>query len=113
MLDTRIAEQLAGDAAIGLASLLEKYAGVKLSKTHQKADWSQRPLPPGMLEYAAADTRHLPELRAALRARLEQLGRLAWAEEEFLRLEGLRWPRPGQPHPPPHLRPPRPNTHPP
>src|SRR5258708_21505130 len=49
-----------------------------------------------MLESAAADTRHLPELRAALRARLEQLGRLAWAEEEFLRLEGLRWTGPGE-----------------
>lgn len=96
LFDTRIAAQLAGEPAIGLASLLEKYAGVKLSKTHQKADWSQRPLPPGMLEYAAADTRHLPELRAALRARLEQLGRLSWAEEEFVRLESLRWTGPGE-----------------
>lgn len=95
LFDTRIAAQLAGESAIGLASLLEKYAGVKLSKTHQKADWSQRPLPPAMLEYAAADTRHLPELRAALRARLEALGRLAWAEEEFVRLETLRWTGPG------------------
>ncbi len=95
LFDTRIAAQLAGEPAIGLASLLEKYAGVKLSKTHQKADWSQRPLPPAMLEYAAADTRHLPELRAALRARLETLGRLAWAEEEFVRLEALRWTGPG------------------
>ncbi len=95
LFDTRIAAQLAGEPAIGLASLLEKYAGVKLSKTHQKADWSQRPLPRAMLEYAAADTRHLPELRAALRARLEQLGRLAWAEEEFVRLEALRWTGPG------------------
>jgi ribonuclease D len=95
LFDTRIAAQLAGEPAIGLASLLEKYAGVKLSKTHQKADWSQRPLPPAMLEYAAADTRHLPELRAALRARLEALGRLAWAEEEFVRLEALRWTGPG------------------
>ena len=96
LFDTRIAAQLAGEPAIGLASLLEKHAGVKLSKTHQKADWSQRPLPPGMLEYAAADTRYLPELRAALRTRLESLGRLAWAEEEFLRLEHLRWTGPAE-----------------
>lgn len=91
LFDTRIAAQLAGEPAIGLASLLEKYLGVKLSKAHQKADWSQRPLPPAMLAYAAADTRHLPALRAALAARLTALGRLAWAEEEFVRLEGLRW----------------------
>src|SRR3989449_9969198 len=89
--DTRIAAQLAGEPAVGLAALLEKYVGVKLSKEHQKADGSRRPLPPAMLEYAAADTRHLPALREALRARLMTLGRLAWAEEEFARLEALRW----------------------
>src|SRR3989454_6110721 len=89
--DTRIAAQLGGERAVGLAALLDKYLGVKLSKEHQKADWSRRPLPPAMLEYAAADTRHLPALREALRARLVALGRLAWAEEEFARLEALRW----------------------
>jgi len=59
LFDTRIAAQLAGEPAIGLAALLEKYVGVKLSKAHQRADWSQRPLPPEMLSYAADDTRHL------------------------------------------------------
>src|SRR5439155_270413 len=71
--DTRIAAQLAGEPAVGLAALLEKYVGVKLAKEHQKADWSRRPLPPAMLEYAAADTQHLPALRDALRDRLPQL----------------------------------------
>ena len=91
LFDTRIAAQLAGEPAVGLAALLEKYAGVKLAKEHQKADWSRRPLPPPMLDYAAADTAHLPALRERLRARLTELGRLAWAEEEFARLEDLRW----------------------
>jgi ribonuclease D len=36
-----------------------------------------------MLDYAAADTRHLPVLRDTLRNRLRELGRLDWAEEEF------------------------------
>src|SRR5207247_5595050 len=89
--DTRIAAQLAGEPAVGLAALLEKYVGVKLTKEHQKGDWSRRPLPPAMLEYAAADTRHLPALREALAARLRELGRLEWAAEEFTRLEALRW----------------------
>src|SRR5437867_11078117 len=44
-----------------------------------------------MLAYAAADTAHLPPLRAALRERLVALGRLGWAEGEFQRLEVLRW----------------------
>ena len=91
LFDTRIAAQLAGEPAIGLAALLEKYVGVKLSKAHQRADWSQRPLPPEMLSYAADDTRHLPVLREALRTRLRELGRLEWAEEEFGPLEALRW----------------------
>lgn len=91
LFDTRVAAQLAGEPAIGLAALLEKYIGIKLSKTHQKADWSQRPLTPAMLDYAAADTAHLPALRDALETRLRELGRWEWATEEFTRLEGLRW----------------------
>lgn len=91
LFDTRIAAQLVGEPAIGLAALLEKYASVKLAKEHQKADWSQRPLPPPMLAYAAEDTRHLLALRDALERRLRELGRFEWASEEFTRLEGLRW----------------------
>jgi len=91
LFDTRIAAQLAGEPAVGLAALLAKYVGVTLAKEHQKADWSRRPLPPAMLAYAAADTQHLPALREALRSRLAALQRLAWAEEEFTRLEDLRW----------------------
>lgn len=89
--DTRIAAQLAGEPAIGLAALLEKHLGITLSKTHQKADWSLRPLPAGMLAYAADDTRHLLALRDVLAERLRAADRLAWADEEFQRLEGLRW----------------------
>jgi ribonuclease D len=89
--DTRIAAQLLGEPAVGLAALLDKHLGIKLSKAHQRADWSLRPLPAAMLAYAAADTRHLPSLRDALRDRLEASGRLTWAQEEFGRLEALRW----------------------
>jgi ribonuclease D len=91
LFDTRIAAQLAGEPAIGLAALAEKYVGVKLDKEHQKGDWSRRPLPPAMLAYAAADTQHLLALRDALEQRLNALGRLAWAIEEFKQLESLRW----------------------
>jgi ribonuclease D len=91
LFDTRIAAQLVGEPAIGLAAMLEKYLGVTLAKEHQKADWSRRPLPAAMLAYAAADTEHLLALRGRLRERLTGLGRLGWAEEEFTRLEQLRW----------------------
>ena len=89
--DTRIAAQLLGIKSFGLAALLEQFFGVKLDKKHQRADWSLRPLPQGMLDYAAQDTRYLLDLRDQLRARLEKLGRLDWAKEEFERLEGTKW----------------------
>jgi len=89
--DTRIAAQLLGLKAFGLAALLERYFGVKLDKKHQRADWSLRPLTPGMLDYAAQDTRYLLDLRDRLRAELEEKGRWAWAAEEFARLDGTRW----------------------
>jgi ribonuclease D len=89
--DTRVAAQLLGLKAFGLAALLERYFGVKLDKKHQRADWSMRPLPADMLEYAAQDTLYLLELRDRMRADLEKKGRLSWAREEFGRLEGTRW----------------------
>jgi ribonuclease D len=96
--DTRVAAQLLNEPGVGLAALLEKYLGVRLDKRFQRADWSARPLSPEMLEYAASDTRHLPELRDILKRQLEARGRLAWAEEEFGLLEGIRWAPPnGEP----------------
>ncbi|HET7585036.1 MAG TPA: ribonuclease D [Gemmatimonadaceae bacterium] len=89
--DTRVAAQLLGIRAFGLAALLERYFGVQLDKKWQRADWSTRPLPPAMLEYAAQDTRYLLQLRDRMRDDLERAGRLPWAEEEFRRMEGTQW----------------------
>ena len=91
LFDTKIAAQFLGEQAFGLGSLVEKYLGITLEKKHQRADWAQRPLPADMLHYAAEDTRHLPELRDALRAELAARGRLAWAQEEFAIAQQTRW----------------------
>ena len=48
--DTRVAAQLLGFTAFGLAALLERYFEVKLDKKHQRADWSMRPLTADMLD---------------------------------------------------------------
>jgi len=91
LFDTRVAAQLLGIRVFGLAALLQRYLGLKLDKKHQRADWSMRPLPPDMRDYAAQDTMHLLELRDALARDLEGAGRWSWAEEEFARIEGTRW----------------------
>ena len=91
LFDTQTAAALLGEPSLGLASLLETYFGVRLSKKYQRADWAKRPLPEEMLAYAAADTQHLHALADLLRERLESMGRLAWAQEESAVMESLRW----------------------
>lgn len=92
--DTRVAAQLLGIRAFGLAALLERSFGLKLDKKHQRADWSMRPLPKDMLDYASQDTMYLLELRDRLAGELEEAGRWSWAKEEFERAEGTRWESP-------------------
>ncbi len=89
--DTMICAQLLGYEAIGLAALLQRHFGLAVDKSHQRADWAQRPLGPELLAYAANDTHHLIELAAILRRELEALGRWEWALEEFERLESIRF----------------------
>lgn len=91
LFDTQIAAAFLGERSLGLGSVVEKYLGLKLPKAYQRADWAERPLSEGMLDYAATDTVHLPNLRDRLREELVQRGRLAWAEEEFRRREETRW----------------------
>lgn len=91
LFDTRVAAQLLGIKAFGLAALLEQYFGVKLDKKHQRADWSMRPLTADMLDYAAQDTRHLLGLRDQLHQQLLAKNRWHWAQEEFIRAETTRW----------------------
>lgn len=91
LIDTSICAQLLGYEAFGLAALLERHFGLKVDKSHQRADWAMRPLPPDMLDYAAMDTRYLIPLAHKLRDDLAALGRWEWAVEEFSRLEQVRF----------------------
>lgn len=87
LFDTQIAAQLLGEETLGLAGLLESRFGMRLSKKFQRADWAERPLSDGMLEYAADDTRHLMRLADWLTAELAEARRLGWAKEECRALE--------------------------
>jgi ribonuclease D len=85
-LDTAVAASLCGYGdSIGLASLLQKTLAVHLNKGHARTDWSLRPLPEQLLDYAHADVVYLVKLASCLLNELDQLGRKLWA----LRLSGL------------------------
>lgn len=90
LFDTMIACQLLGEPAVGLAAVLKKRFGVELDKKYQQADWSKRPLPPEMLDYAAKDTSLLLALYRELTAELAEKGRLDWVLEECELLSRVR-----------------------
>ncbi len=79
--DTQIAARLTGSRSFGLAALVEQHFGKTLSKASQKADWSRRPLPPVMLNYAVDDVRYLLPLADLLVAALREKGRVDWFYE--------------------------------
>jgi ribonuclease D len=90
LFDTMIACQFLGEPAVGLAAVLKKRFGVELDKKYQQADWSRRPLPAEMLDYAAKDTSLLIPLYRQLTVELAAKGRLAWVEEECTLLSRVR-----------------------
>jgi ribonuclease D len=91
LFDTQIAAAFLGERSLGLGAVIEKHLGLRLPKAFQRADWAERPLSAGMMDYAATDTAHLIPLRDRLHALLQEKGRLHWAEEEFQRREQTRW----------------------
>ncbi|MCY4575831.1 MAG: HRDC domain-containing protein [Chloroflexi bacterium] len=97
--DTSIAAQFCGMRRVGLDSVLLDALGVSIvkSKSLQRADWTVRPLPDEALQYAVDDVLHLQDLRDELVRRLEELGRMEWVEEEFQRLENIRYRAPDPP----------------
>lgn len=82
LFDTELASRFLGNAETGLNTVLQKRFGVFLEKKYQKKDWSQRPLPAAMIEYAANDTRYLIPLYEIQLRELADKGRLEWLLEE-------------------------------
>lgn len=78
ILDTQTAARLLGFRQFGLAALVEHFYGVKLSKSSQKADWGQRPLPPNMLNYALNDVNYMPDMAERLVEELRAKKRYHW-----------------------------------
>ena len=80
--DTQVAAGFIGLSSPSLATLAERLLGLRLTKGDRLTDWMQRPLTAGQRRYAAADVAHLLDLHADLTRRLEECGRLSWAQQE-------------------------------
>jgi ribonuclease D len=102
LFDTQLACKFLGLRETGLEALLRSRFHVELNKKYQRADWSQRPLSPEMVDYAAMDGRYLIPLARMLEKELEEKGRLSWVEEECLFLSKVRFTLPS--HAPLYLR---------
>lgn len=88
--DTQVAAAMVGyGTQIGYAQLVQQVVGVALDKSETFTNWAQRPLTPQQIAYALEDVRHLFALHDHLADKLQSLGRVEWAEEEFRRLQGL------------------------
>ena len=81
-MDTAVAASLCGYGdAIGLGNLLKSMLGVTIKKGHARTNWSVRPLPPQLIEYAHVDVEHLALLGRKFLEKLDKLGRREWAME--------------------------------
>lgn len=87
LFDTQIAAALLGYAPqMGYAPLVKELFDVDIDKTHTRANWLKRPLPDKYLRYAADDVDWLLPAREQLAERLEEKGRLSWAEQDSAQL---------------------------
>ena len=90
LFDTELACRFLGSKASGLDAVLTKRYNVHLNKKYQRKDWSKRPLPEEMIDYAAADVHYLVPLAKSLQQELKQKGRLSWVQEECAYLSKVR-----------------------
>jgi ribonuclease D len=86
--DTQVAAAfLDMPASIGYADLVQRRLNLTLEKGQSRTDWSQRPLSPEQLSYAAADVTYLVELYHDLKKELGNTSRWSWIEEDAQLLE--------------------------
>jgi ribonuclease D len=74
----------------GLEAVVKARFDVHLDKRFQKKDWSRRPLPPEMVEYAVKDAVWLVPLAQKIESELITMGRLEWVQEECELLSRVR-----------------------
>jgi ribonuclease D len=87
--DTQLAAGFVGHGiSMAYDRLVERALNVTLAHNETFSDWSRRPLTEAQIAYASDDVRYLFDLADALVARLDQMGRRSWAEDEIARRYG-------------------------
>ncbi len=87
LFDCQVAATLCGlGGSLGYVHLVSQLFDVELGKGVQRSNWLRRPLSEEQVRYAGLDVAYLPPAHERLHQRLDELGREAWAEEEFGRL---------------------------
>ena len=84
VVDVQVAAGLLGFSyPASLGNLVSQVVGVHLAGGETRTDWRRRPLSEAQVRYALDDVRHLLPLADRLEKRLDGLGRLDWAEQEY------------------------------
>jgi len=90
LFDTELACRFLGIKETGLKAVLRMFFEINIDKKYQKKDWSKRPLPEEMIEYASKDVIYLLPLAKILIQKLEEIDRLSWVLEECHNLSKVR-----------------------
>jgi len=83
LFDTELAGRLLNLPKVSISPMLTQFLGIELAKAHSADDWSRRPLPEDLLDYASLDVDYLLELRDAVALALDDAGKTEWAKQEF------------------------------
>ena len=90
LFDTELACRFLGIKETGLKAVLKAFFEISIDKKYQKKDWSKRPLPKEMVEYASKDVIYLLPLAKILIDKLEEIDRGSWVLEECHNLSKVR-----------------------
>ena len=85
--DTQVAAMVCGFGdQVGYDRLVAKLARATIDKSQRFTDWSRRPLPRKMYDYAISDVTHLRVVYEKIAARLDRDQRESWLAEEMATL---------------------------
>ncbi|MEO0340314.1 MAG: hypothetical protein AAF242_14025, partial [Bacteroidota bacterium] len=72
---------------VSFQKLVGNELGIQVNKSYTVTNWEARPLSNQQIDYALGDVIPLYDLWQTMHRKLEKLGRLSWAKEEFVKLE--------------------------